>query len=337
MQQIKTYKTTSKVANRTVQSASKGIRIPKRLRDKHHKKSTAQVFRLSMLDASDAYLIMPNWANQTLFKLCLAYCDKFDPYKELLPKQTTTYMIETIKEHFGIPKKKHIGVCEDKIVVSHSLQYDFYNYEVSCISNLKNKAKPLYIAFSTLLTTIGFQRLEVDTCCFYEEFMCNQMEHEGKKKEHSKSLKKFEKGQRVYNDFEQSALETQEALQVLKSYRGKKQEYLRIATFLKKWVGERFFFIDSAPYQFYEIGENHDTMYEHCEIPYRMGFYTTKGKSFESFLNDENQNRFNNETMCDPCWTISEDCTGTVLQQNVTQFEEFSLELLEVLQIIKKL
>lgn len=246
-------------------------------------------------------------------------------------------MIDTVKEHFGIAKKKCIGVTDDKIVVHHGLQYDFYNYEVSCVRKLKSRAKPLYIAFSTLLTTIGFQRLEVDTCCFYEEFIHSQIAYEGKKKAYIKALEQFEKGRMVYNDFETSALKPKDALKVLKAYRGKKEQYVRIAEFLSKWIGERFFFMDAAPYEFYEIGENHNAMDDHCEIFCRLGFYTTKGTSFEKFLHDENQHSYNNRKICEPCWTITEETTGETLRKNIIKFEEFSLELLEVLQLITKL
>lgn len=337
MQEITANKTNTKVASRIVRTTSGGNRISKRLRSEHGQKDSAQVFRLSMLDTSKAYQAMPSWANKTLFAICNLYCDRFNPHKELLPDEISSYMIDTVKEHFCIDRTTCIGVTDDKIVVHHSLQYDFYNYEVSCVSKLKSKAKPLYIAFSTLLTTIGFQRLELDRCCFYEEYIHSQMEYEGRNKIYVKALERFKKGSMVYSDFERSALEPTDALKVLKAYREKKQEYLRISVFLSKWLGERFFFMDAAPYQFYEVGENHDAMEEHCEIPYRFGFYTTKGTSFDTFLNEENQNTYNNNTLCEPCWSISEETTGEALKQNIIKFEEFSLELLEVLQLIQKL
>lgn len=325
------------MAGRTLRPTPWGNKEPKRLRGEQQKKAAPKVFRLSMLNTGMSYDLMPHWANGTLFKVNSEHCRDFDPNIELLPQDVSSYMISSIERHFGIKGRESLAVDGDKVVVSSPLQYDFYNFEVSCIRKLKNRAKPLYIAFSSLIKNVGFQQLEKDPCCFIEDFIDNQIEYEGAKKKYVKAMDRLMKGYEVYDEILNAAVEPQQALKILKAYRGKKDGYRTIAVFLEKWTGIRFFFIDAAPYQFYEVGENHDAMEEHCEIPYRLGFYTTKGEFFEQFLQDENQNRYANQVMCDPCWTIGEENTGEDLRHNIHQFESFCEDLLDILQLIQKL
>lgn len=290
-----------------------------------------------MLNLGKSYGLMPNWANETLFKVNSRHCSGFDPNVELLPQDVSSYMVNSIKERFGITGRESLAVDGDKVVVYCPLRYDFYNFEVSCIKKLKSRAKPLYVAFSSLITNIGFQQLEKDSCCFVRDFIDSQIEYEGAKGKYIKAMEKLMKGMEVYDGMESVSVEPQKAMDILKAYRGKKQEYRTIAVFLEKWTGVRFFFIDAAPYQFYEVGENHDAMEECCEIPCRLGFYTTKGGFFEKFLEDENMNRYANEVMCDPCWTIDGENTGECLRENIRRFDSFCEELVDILQIIKKL
>lgn len=290
-----------------------------------------------MLNVGKSYGLMPNWANDTLFKVNSKHCSGFDPNIELLPQDVSSYMVNSIKEQFGITGRESLAIDGDKVVVHCPLRYDFYNFDVSCIKKLKSRAKPLYVAFSSLITNIGLQQLEKDSCCFARDFIDSQIEYEGAKGKYINAMEKLMKGIEVYDGMEIASVEPQKAMDILKAYRGKKEEYRTIEVFLEKWTGVRFFFIDAAPYQFYMVGENHEAMEECCEIPYRLGFYTTKGKFFDQFLKDENQNRYANETMCDPCWTIGEENTGEAVRHNISQFETFSEQLLDILQTIQKL
>ena len=290
-----------------------------------------------MLNVGKSYDLMPHWANDTLFKVNSRHCSDFDPNIELLPQDASSYMVTSIQRHFRIKGRECMAVDGDKVVVYCPLRYDFYNFEVSCIKKLKNRAKPLYIVFSSLITNLGFQQLEKDSCCFVQDFIDSQIEYEGAKRKYTKAMDKLMTGIEVYDGIRNASVEPQVAIGILKAYRGKKEEYRTIAVFLEKWTGVRFFFIDAAPYQFYEVGENHDAMEECCEIPCRLGFYTTKGGFFEQFLKDENQNRYANEVMCDPCWTIDGEDTGEQIRENIRRFEAFCEELLDILEIIQKL
>ncbi len=325
---------TEKMGDRTIFIARGSNTEQQQLRHIAKRKTTTQIFRLSMLDTSRFYGALPQWANTTLYKVNVVHNKAFNPMATLYPNQVSDYLIKAFNHCFEINQKESLAFTEDKVVVSHSLNFDFYHFDIRDITKLKRTAKPLYIAFVSLINSLSIQYIENDMCCFMDEFINGEIQYTKATTKLKKAKKELEKGKAVFETIKNDSVEIEKAIKIVKAYKGRKNTHRKIASFLTKWLGVRFFFLDVAPFQFYQEGENHDSMDEHCELPCRVGFYATKGKYFQEYLQGELDNVYSNQVLCDPAWIVDKDNANVSIRENIKAFEEFTLELLDIMELV---
>ena len=296
---------------------------------------THRRLRLCDIDVAPKVFPLPTKMNRVLMGINLAHGTGLEPDVEVWPEQVSHVLVSALSQHFGI-EKGQMTVSGKKVVVTHSLTYDFYLVDFWPFLRLRYRAPKLYTAFASLLVSLAFPFIEDgENRYFAEHYFDWAFDMDAVRAR--KLVGRWAKGVRQVKQLRKVAISPKKALALLETYHPTKPIYKDIKTFLVDYLPQRFYFHEGYPTEYYtEAGEDPKTLAEAIyygevvEVYERIAMYCVQDDFFEEAIHQSMQDFANNSYLYSPCRTITKKKAETEIRDNIEGFETFNERFMDL-------